>query len=171
MLNSWEDLLPWLPVQVRLYHWPYSCLGFLALLPAGWNWRLCSAVGGGGGCEFVSLPRQAKECASLLSGICTEAENTALSKKVIGHDLSDGCYKLLSNSGLGLRIPLMISTRQVPTGPPENPPSMMGELDVHFGLFFTTRESLDVEKSYRFTSVLAWGREDMVRVKPLLLLF
>lgn len=107
----------------------------------------------------------------MLSGICTEAENTALSKKVIGHDLSDGCYKLLSNSGLGLRIPLMISTRQVPTGPPENPPSMMGELDVHFGLFFTTRESLDVEKSYRFMSVLAWGREDTVRVKPLLLLF
>lgn len=171
MLNSWEDLLPWLPVQVRLYHWLYSCLGFLALLPAGWNWRLCSAVGGGGCCEFVSLLRQAKECASLLSGICAEAENTALSKKVISHDLSDGCYKLLSNSGLGQRIPLMISTRQVPIGPPENPPSLMGELDVHFGLFFTTRESLDVEKSYRFMSVLAWGREDMVRVKPLLLLF
>ena len=111
------------------------------------------------------------ECASLLSGICAEAENTALSKKVISHDLSDGCYKLLSNSGLGQRIPLMISTRQVLIGPPENSPSLMGELDVHFGLFFTTRESLDVEKSYRFMSVLAWGREDMVRVKPLLLLF
>ena len=80
-------------------------------------------------------------------------------------------YKLLSNSGLGLRIPLMISTWQDPIGLPENPLSMMGELDVHLGLFFTIRESLDVEKSYRFTSVLAWGREDMVRVKPLLLLF
>lgn len=96
---------------------------------------------------------------------------TPITKKVIGHDLSDDCYKFLSNSGLGLRIPLMISTRQDPIGPPENPPSMMGELDVHPGLFCTTRESLDVERSYRFTSVLAWGRADMVKVKPLLLLF
>lgn len=120
-------------------------------------------------------------CSLAARYLCSDSEHclvTDITKYVIGHDLRDSCCMLhphlhpyLIPSGLGLQIPLVISIRQDPVGPPEMSPSMVGEVDVHFGFFFTTREHTDAEGSSRYKSILVWGRGDVVKVKPLLLPF